>query len=171
MLCPMISGLDAATISIKSALASKSGIRSSIVASQFSLRIASTTAAQCRAPPSGRSSRVTDVTTTCRSPINRTLSANFSGSEASGARGMPVFVAQNRHPRVQISPRIINVAVRLLQHSALFGHLPLLQIVWRECSRTMRATSAKVSLLWSLIFNHSGFLAGAFSPYNFGILF
>jgi hypothetical protein len=65
----------------------------------------------------------------------------------------------------------MNVAVLLLQHSALFGHRPLLQIVWRECSRTMRATSAKASLLWSLIFSQLGFLAGAFSPYNFGILF
>ena len=73
MLCPIISGLDAATISIKSALASRSGIRSSIVASGFIRRIASTVAAQCWAPPSGRSSRVTEVTTTCRSPIRFTL--------------------------------------------------------------------------------------------------
>ena len=91
------------------------------------------------------------------------------GSTGFGGNGLPVLVAQNLQPLVHTSPKIINVAVRLLQHSALFGHLPLLQIVWRECSRTIRATSAKVSLLWSLIFSHSGFLAGAFSPYNFGI--
>ena len=159
MLCPTMSGADAVTISIRSARASRSGIRSSIVASGFASRMASTVAAQCRAPPSGRSSRVTEVTTTCRSPISLTLSATCRGSEASGARGLPVFVAQNLQPRVQMSPKIMKVAVLRLQHSALLGQSPLLQIVCNECCFTMRSTSAEPSSLRRRIFNHSGFFS------------
>ena len=42
---------------------------------------------------------------------------------------LPVAVAQNLQLRVQTSPKIINVAVRRLQHSALLGHCPLPQMV------------------------------------------
>ena len=42
-------------------------------------------------------------------------------------------VAQNPHARVQISPRIINVAVRRSQHSPMFGQRALSQTV---CSRS-----------------------------------
>jgi hypothetical protein len=55
--------------------------------------------------------------------------ATFSGSRVSMGKGLPVAVAQNLHALVQMSPSTMKVAVRLLQHSALFGHLPLLQIV------------------------------------------
>lgn len=137
MLCPIISGFDAMTVSKRSGRASRSGIRSSIAASGFCLRMARTVAAQCAAPPSGRSSRVTEVTTTYLSFISETLSATRRGSSASGARGCPVLVAQKRQPRVQISPRIMKVAVLRLQHSALLGHMPLLQIVCSACFRTI----------------------------------
>ena len=142
MLCPTMSGFDAKTTSKSSGRASKSGIRSSIVALGFFARIASTVCAQCTAPPSGKSSRVTEVTTTCRSPIRATLSAICCGSSASGANGRPDLVAQKRQLRVQISPKIINVAVLLLQHSDLFGHIPLLQMVCSEWRFTIRSTSA-----------------------------
>ena len=165
-----MSGFDAMTVSRSSGRASKSEIRSSIVASGFISRTAETVAAQCAAPWSGRSSRVTDVKTTCRSPIILTLSATLRGSSESGGRGRPVRVAQKRQLRVHTSPRIMNVAVRRLQHSALFGHLPLLQMVCNEWSLTIRSTSAKASLLWSFIFNQSGFLVLHTSPYDFGIL-
>ena len=170
MLCPIISGLEAITTSNNAGFASKSEIRSSIVADEFFALIASTVAAQWAAPRSGKSSRVTEVTTTCRSPIRLTLSATFSGSLASGGKGCPVFVAQKRQFLVQMSPKIINVAVLRLQHSDLFGHLPLLQIVCNECLLTIRSTSAKVSLLWSRIFNQSGLRIGTPPSYNFGIL-
>jgi len=71
---------------------------------------------------------------------------------------------------VQISPKIINVAVLLLQHSALFGHRPLLQIVCNPCSATIRSTSAKASLLWSRIFSQDGLREAQPLSYNFGIL-
>ena len=170
MLCPIISGLDAITVSSRDGDASKSEIRSSIVACGLLCLIASTVAAQWAAPWSGRSSRVTDVTTTCRRFISATLCATFCGSSPSGGNGCPVLVAQKRQLRVQISPKIIKVAVLLLQHSALFGHRPLLQIVCNPCSATIRSTSAKASLLWSRIFSQEGLRVAQPLSYNFGIL-
>ena len=159
MLCPIISGFDATTTSSGAGCASRSGIRSSITAPGFCVRMARTVWAQCAAPPSGRSSRVTEVTTTYLSFISATLSATRRGSSASGARGCPVFVAQKRQPRVQMSPRIMKVAVLRLQHSALFGHMPLLQIVCNACLSTICCTSAYSGVRWSRIFNHPGFFS------------
>ena len=158
MLCPRMSGRASATRSISSSRASKSGISSSIVVSGFNSRTARTDSAHKAAPPSGRSSRSTDVTTQCFSPISDMERASFRGSSGSGGNGFPVAVAQNLHERVHMSPKIMKVAVRRLQHSAWFGQRPLLQIVWSPCSRTMRATSPNSSLRWSLIFSQSGFL-------------
>ena len=169
MLCPTMSGFDASTMSIDSARASISEIRSSMVVSGFSLRMASTVRAQWRAPASGRSSRVTDVTTTCFRCISLTLRATLSGSCSSRGRGLPVRVAQNLQLRVHISPMIMKVAVRRLQHSALLGHIPLLHIVCSECPSTIRSTSAEVSSLRSLIFNQSGFLSTMCLSCTFGI--
>jgi len=59
--------------------------------------------------------------------------ATLSGSLVSSGRGHPVSVLQNLQALVQISPRIINVAVPLFQHSLILGHLPLEQIVCRLC--------------------------------------
>lgn len=56
-----------------------------------------------------------------------------------------------------------------LQHSALFGHIPLLQIVCKECSLTMCCTSAYAVVRWSRIFSQSGFLSTSALSYNFGI--
>ena len=99
----------------RSGRASRSGIRSSIAASGFCSRMARTVAAQCAAPPSGRSSRVTEVTTTYLSFISETLSATRRGSSASGARGCPVLrgteaaapcadIAQNHEGRSSAAP-------------------------------------------------------------------
>ena len=85
---------------------------------RIALRIARIVAAKMAAPPSFRSSRATDVTTACFSPIFSTVSATRSGSCQSNSVGRPVLTAQNRQARVQISPKIMKVAVRLTpQHS------------------------------------------------------
>jgi hypothetical protein len=47
--------------------------------------------------------------------------ATFTGSAASGGRGAPCVTLQYPHDRVQVSPRIMNVAVPWCQHSPMFG--------------------------------------------------
>ncbi len=62
--------------------------------------------------------------------------ATCSGSRTSTApRGSPVVTAQNRHPRVQVSPRSMTVAVPSLQHSPTFGQRASSQTVWRSSAR------------------------------------
>ena len=79
------------------------------------------TAAMWAAPPSARSSRSTEVTTTWRSPSLATASATRDGSVASSASGWPVATLQNAQARVQVSPMIIMVAWRWDQHSPILG--------------------------------------------------
>ncbi|SBV92717.1 conserved hypothetical protein [uncultured Dysgonomonas sp.] len=83
--------------------------------------------------------------------------ATFAGSKGFKANGRPVFVLQNLHERVHISPPIINVAVPLPQHSPMFGQRPLVQIVCNPCDSTIFKVSEKWSLPPSFIFNQSGF--------------
>ena len=78
-------------------------------------------AAKTDAPPSGRSSRQTLVTTQCSSPMAAAASATRRGSSSSNQVGRPVFTLQNPHARVHVSPRIITVAVRCSQHSPTLG--------------------------------------------------
>src|ERR1035437_2629505 len=85
--------------------------------------------AQITDPPSGKSSRSTEVMTQCFIFINFTEFATRSGSPLSTEFGLLVSTAQNSHERVQIFPRIMNVAVPAPQHSPIFGQLPLSQIV------------------------------------------
>src|SRR5699024_2747051 len=110
------------------------------------------------APPSFKSSRATAVMTTCFKPIISTDSATLSGSSQSNSLGSPVLTAQKRHPRVHVSPNIINVAVCLsLQHSCRLGHLASSQTVF---SRFLRFNFFKFlyeSDVLILIFNQSGF--------------
>jgi hypothetical protein len=56
-------------------------------------------------------------------------SASLLASPGSGGRGFPVLVAQNLHALVQISPKIIKVAVPRFQHSPILGQFPLVHIV------------------------------------------
>ncbi len=78
-------------------------------------------AAKWAAPPSARSSRLTDVTTTWRSPRRATADATRSGSAGSTARGRPCVTAQKPQFRVQVSPSSMKVAVLCPQHSPMFG--------------------------------------------------
>src|ERR1700743_929838 len=108
--------------------------------------MARTPAAECAAPPSGRSSRFTDVTTTCWRLINGTDLATFSGSCASSQpRGLPVSTAQNRQARVHTDPISMMVAVPAFQHSPMFGHFASSHTVLRRCSRTMLFTAPKAA--------------------------
>ena len=85
-------------------------------------RIAWMVAANTPAPPSGRSSRSTEVTTAWRSPIVETASPTRRGSSQSmSPPRLPLFTAQKAQARVQTSPRIMKVAVPCPQHSAMFG--------------------------------------------------
>ena len=49
-----------------------------------------------------------------------------------------VFTAQKRQPRVQVSPRIKNVAVLLSQHSLIFGQRASSHTVCKFFSRIRR---------------------------------
>ena len=85
-------------------------------------------AANPPAPPSGRSSRATQVITAWARPIRSTASATRSGSPASSGRGRRVSTWQNPQARVQpgavdhegggsVRPALVDVrAARLLAH-------------------------------------------------------
>ena len=77
-------------------------------------RIGGSSRRRCAAPPSGRSSRATLVTTTCSRRIAATASATRRGSSSSNQVGRPVLTAQKPQARVQVSPRIMIVAVPLV---------------------------------------------------------
>ena len=100
------------------------------------LLTALTVSTQTKEPPSGNSSRSTDVITQCFTSIKRTDSATFSGSSQSTGKGLPVATAQNPHERVHIFPSIIKVAVPSPQHSPILGQFPLSQIVCNLLSET-----------------------------------
>ena len=78
--------------------------------------------AKCCAPPSGRSSLFTDVSTTYFSIIASTAFAMFIGSSLSShPLGLPVSTEQNLQALVQTDPISIKVAVPADQHSLIFG--------------------------------------------------
>ena len=93
-------------------------------------RIERITPTKAEAPRSGRSSRSTLVITACRRPIFRTDCATRSGSSGSWWVGFPVLTLQKPQRRVQVSPRIMNVAVPRSQHSPMFGQAASWQTVW-----------------------------------------
>ena len=99
-------------------------------------------AAKCAAPPSGRSSRVTEVTTTYFSSIPAAASATRPGSPGSSGSGTPECTAQKRQLRVQRSPMIRKVAVRCEKHSHMFGHLASWQTVCRRPASISSRTRA-----------------------------
>ena len=57
--------------------------------------------------------------------------ATRAGSRGSFQVGLPVWTLQKPQRRVQVSPRIMNVAVPRSQHSPTFGHAASWQTVWR----------------------------------------
>src|SRR4051794_4222051 len=71
------------------------------------------------------------------------VSARCCGSSASGASGRPCATSQNGQRRVQISPRIMKVAVPLPKHSAMFGHEASSHTVCSFCRRRMSLISWK----------------------------
>src|SRR4051812_28023850 len=104
-------------------------------------RIARMQSTKCWAPPSFKSSRSTLVTTTYESLSRATVPARCSGSCTSGASGRPWATSQNGQRRVQMSPRIMKVAVPLPKHSAIFGQDASSQTVWRLRARRTSFTS------------------------------
>ena len=121
----------------------KSGVRISIVVDGVLRRSASITLTNWLAPPSGRSSRSTEVTTIWVRPSSAAATATCSGSSGSTARGIPVFTLQKAQARVQVSPRIITVACFLVQHSPIFGQAASSQTVARFSRRISFFVSTK----------------------------
>src|SRR5712671_423277 len=69
--------------------------------------------------------------------------ARCRGSSASGASGLPCATSQNGQRRVQMSPRIMKVAVPLPKHSPMLGQDASSHTVCSFCSRRMRLMSWK----------------------------
>lgn len=93
------------------------------------------------------------------------------GSKGPGC--LAVLTAQKRHPRVQVSPISIMVAVAVWpseppQHSPMFGHRASSQTVLRFSLRRSRLIWANLSPPGSSRFNHSGFLALSCRPGSAG---
>ena len=82
-----------------------------------------------KAPPSGKSSRSTEVITAYFRSRIFTVLANLFGSSRSRPVGRPVVTAQYVHALVQMSPNIMKVAVSFSQHSPILGHLASSQTV------------------------------------------
>jgi len=78
------------------------------------------------------------------------------GSSGSGGSGRPVATSQNRHDRVQMSPRIMIVSARRVQHSPMFGQLALSHTVWSASSLTIARSSKYAGLVGSVARIHSG---------------
>ena len=112
----------------------KSGTKISILILGEAFLTASIQSTKCCAPPSLKSSRSTLVITTYLSCICAIVRAKLAGSFTSGANGLP-STSQNGQRRVQISPKIIKVAVPLLKHSPILGQLASSQTVCRLFSR------------------------------------
>ena len=109
-------------------------------------RIAVMVWAKCPAPPSSRSSRSTEVTTTCFSPSLATAARHvgrLEGIERARAGRSPR--CRRLQARVQVSPMIIMVACFLAQHSPMLGQAASSQTVCRPCSRARSA--CRVSLI------------------------
>ena len=125
--------------------------------SGFNLRTACTVSAQRIEPMSGKSSRSTEVSTACLIFIILIDRATFSGSAQSTVSGRPVCTPQNPQDRVQMFPKIINVAVPSPQHSPIFGQLPDVQIVWRLYLSTSPLSSVYFFPVGSFTRSHFGF--------------
>ena len=79
--------------------------------------------------------------TAWRRPISATERATRAGSSGSFQVGLPVLTLQNPQRRVQMSPRIMNVAVPRSQHSPTLGHAASRQTVCSPSSRIIRSSA------------------------------
>src|SRR6266480_4432149 len=122
-------------------------------------RIALIVRAKWLAPPSFKSSRATEVITTCFNFIRRTASATRCGSSSSSAYGLAVVTAQKPQARVHRSPAIIIVAVPWLQHSHRFGHCALSQTVCKRRSEMSAFVEKKTGFEGSRTLIQGGFCA------------
>ena len=123
--------------------------------------MARTVAAKWAAPPSGRSSRSTEVNTTQRRDQRSAAAATLLGScSSSTPPGCPVATEQKRQPRVQTSPMIKKVAVPQPQHSPMLGQRASSQTVCSPCSRRVRLISPKASPPPGRTFNQGGLRRG-----------
>ena len=104
-------------------------------------RIERITPTKADAPRSGRSSRSTLVITACRRPIFFTDWATRSGSSGSLCVGLPVFTLQKPQRRVQVSPRIMKVAVPRSQQSPMLGQAASWHTVFRPWSSIIPRSS------------------------------
>ena len=114
-------------------------------------------------PRSGRSSRSTEVITQCFSPNNLIPAARRAGSSGSGGSGLPVRVAQNLQALVQISPRIIKVAVQMCirdrhmtaeafeQVAACFDRLIKVITLYRACRAGCKAVRFGKYHCWPVV--------------------
>ena len=121
-----------------------------------SARIDAMVRPKCAAPPSGRSSRVTEVTTTCRQESFAAASATSPGSEGSGGAGFPAATLQKAQPRVQTSPSRITVAVPAPQHSPTLGHRASRHTVRRPRRASVPSTSSTLFPEGARTFSQSG---------------
>ena len=114
--------------------------------------------AKCAAPPSGRSSRATAVTTTKRSPMARGGLRHPAGlvgvRQARWAARSSTL--QNRQPRVQRLPAIMKVAVPRDQHLPMFGQAASSQTVTRSDERISALVRTKPDERGFLATTHRG---------------
>mmetsp|Transcript_20009 Transcript_20009/g.53282 ORF Transcript_20009/g.53282 Transcript_20009/m.53282 type:complete len:270 (+) Transcript_20009:2297-3106(+) len=135
-LCAKTSRPDDATRSTPARSPVKSGVSASTMSSGCARLISRTVSEKCFAPPSGTSSRSTEVRTTYLSPHFAMASATLRGSlGSSGGGALEVLMLQKRQPRVQVSPMSMRVAVPPPQHSPMLGHRASSQTVERPRRR------------------------------------
>jgi hypothetical protein len=82
------------------------------------------------------------VITACRRPIRLIDWATRAGSSGSTSFGLPVLTLQKPQRRVQVSPRIMKVAVPRSQHSPMLGQAASWQTVW-SASPSIRPLSSR----------------------------
>ena len=135
------SGRSAITLASGISSPRKSGVSTSTLQPGASRLIERITPTNAREPRSGRSSRSTLVITAWRRPIRFTDCATRSGSSGSTACGLPVLTLQKPQRRVQVSPRIMNVAVPRSQHSPTLGQAAS----WHTVCRRSEPISAEIA--------------------------
>ena len=117
----------------------------------FVRRIASITLTNCVAPPSGRSSRSTEVTTICSSPIcaaasatllrlHRVDRARHAGLDVAEGAGPRAGVAQDHHRRVLLASSTRRCSGRPLPRTPWSGS-------WRASARASRRSRREVGAL------------------------